>query len=343
MLCARVVDTLARMQRVEDAATTLLGGFGGGPGQLPHCAPTYAATLSLVTVGTEAALRAIDRRRLYRFLMSMKTPEGAFRMHHDGEVDTRAAYTALSVASLTNILTPELSAGTAEWIARCQTFEGGFGAEPFNEAHGGYAFCAVAALAILDKMDAVDLDAVLRWVTLRQMPRSGGFQGRGNKLVDACYSFWQGSTPAVLSVVTKGRYSVQTGSASVVGAAGENVSPVGGSLLMDQERLQEYILKCCQFIKGGLRDKPGKGRDYYHTCYALSGLSIAQHSGSSESVCNIGSDENVLQRTDPIYNVRVDKLATARAYFSKLPCSHESLMETPEPARSDEDEDMYEL
>ena len=112
---------------------------------------------------------------------------------------------------------------------------------------------------------------------------------------------------------------------------------------MDQERLQEYILKCCQFIKGGLRDKPGKGRDYYHTCYALSGLSIAQHSGSSESVCNIGSDENVLQRTDPIYNVRVDKLATARAYFSKLPCSHESLMETPEPARSDEDEDMYEL
>jgi protein farnesyltransferase subunit beta len=349
VLCARVVDTLARMQRVEDASTTLLGGFGGGPGQLPHCAPTYAATLSLVTVGTEAALRAIDRRRLYRFLMSMRTPEGAFRMHHDGEVDTRAAYTALCVASLTNILTPELSAGTAEWIARCQTFEGGFGAEPFNEAHGGYAFCAVAALAILDRMDAVDLDGVLRWVTLRQMPRSGGFQGRGNKLVDACYSFWQGSTPAVLAVATQGRFSVQAGAGAVGG--GEAIA-AAGSLLMDQERLQEYILKCCQYIKGGLRDKPGKGRDYYHTCYALSGLSIAQHSGASDSVCNAGSDENVLRRTDPIYNVRVDKLASARAYFSKLSCSHESLMETPAAApvpsdvKGEEEDDeamVYEL
>ena len=24
-------------------------------------------------------------------------------------------------------------------------------------------------------------------------------------------------------------------------------------------------------------DKPGKSRDYYHTCYTLSGLSVAQH------------------------------------------------------------------
>ena len=35
ILTARVVDTLKRMQRIDG---TLLGGFGGGPGQLPHCA-----------------------------------------------------------------------------------------------------------------------------------------------------------------------------------------------------------------------------------------------------------------------------------------------------------------
>lgn len=28
---------------------------------------------------------------------------------------------------------------------------------------------------------------------------------------------------------------------------------------------------------GGLRDKPGKGPDAYHTCYNLAGLSSAQH------------------------------------------------------------------
>jgi hypothetical protein len=31
----------------------------------------------------------------------------------------------------------------------CQTYEGGFGGEPCNEAHGGYTFCALAALLIL--------------------------------------------------------------------------------------------------------------------------------------------------------------------------------------------------
>lgn len=53
--------------------------------------------------------------------------------------------------------------------------------------------------------------------------------------------------------------------------------------------LQAYVLLCCQPAlrrwdsenrilsvspEGGLCDKPGCAPDYYHTCYALSGLSI---------------------------------------------------------------------
>ncbi len=34
---------------------------------------------------------------------------------------------------------------------------------------------------------------------------------------------------------------------------------------------------CCQDPRGGLVDKPGKGRDFYHTCYTLSGLSVSQN------------------------------------------------------------------
>jgi prenyltransferase beta subunit len=46
------------------------------------------------------------------------------------------------------------------------------------------------------------------------------------------------------------------------------------------------VKKCVIFIfhdfyyiltRGGLIDKPGKSSDYYHTCYTLSGLSVAQH------------------------------------------------------------------
>lgn len=36
------------------------------------------------------------------------------------------------------------------------------------------------------------------WLAQRQMAVEGGFQGRTNKLVDGCYTFWQGATFAVV-------------------------------------------------------------------------------------------------------------------------------------------------
>lgn len=37
-----------------------------------------------------------------------------------------------------------------EWISQCQTYEGGMAGAPNNEAHGAYAFCALACLALID-------------------------------------------------------------------------------------------------------------------------------------------------------------------------------------------------
>ncbi len=39
----------------------ITGGFGGGPQQLSHLAPTYAAVNTLAIVGTDAAFQLIDR------------------------------------------------------------------------------------------------------------------------------------------------------------------------------------------------------------------------------------------------------------------------------------------
>lgn len=85
------------------------------------------------------------------------------------------------------------------------------------------------------------------------MRLEGGFQGRPNKLVDGCYSFWVGAVFPLLQL---------------------HFTP---KILCDSTALQEYVLLCAQAANGGLRDKPGKNRDYYHTCYCLSGLSSAQH------------------------------------------------------------------
>lgn len=46
-------------------------------------------------------------------------------------------------------------------FARCQTYEGGFAAMPGAEAHGGYAFCGLAALYLIGDWRDVNLRALL--------------------------------------------------------------------------------------------------------------------------------------------------------------------------------------
>jgi prenyltransferase beta subunit len=40
------------------------GGFGGGHGQMSHCASTYACILSLAMVGGDEAFKLVDRQAM---------------------------------------------------------------------------------------------------------------------------------------------------------------------------------------------------------------------------------------------------------------------------------------
>jgi len=93
--------------------------------------------------------------------MKCRNEEGAFALHIGGEVDVRGTYCALAVAKLTNICTKELFDGTAEWLVKCQTYEGGFAGCPNQEAHGGYTFCAVAALTLLGQESKCNVRSLL--------------------------------------------------------------------------------------------------------------------------------------------------------------------------------------
>jgi protein farnesyltransferase subunit beta len=65
------------------------GGFGGGHGQMSHLAPTYATLLSLCMVGGTEALEMIDRKAMWKWLASLKQPDGGFQMSVGGEEDIR--------------------------------------------------------------------------------------------------------------------------------------------------------------------------------------------------------------------------------------------------------------
>lgn len=303
-----------------------LGGFGGGPGQAAHLLATYAAVTALAVVGEPGpggGWDSIDRKKMYEFFMSVKQPDGSFLVSHYGEVDVRGLYCLLAVATLLNLLTPELLEGVPEFIASCQTYEGGFGNASFpgwafssdgydptaprpvlGEAHGGYTFCALASwmflqpyLRIYHKSPSVDAPttaeripptintrALLRWLTHMQGTgiELGGFKGRTNKLVDGCYSWWVGGCfPLVDGLLGSGASEPSRETAPEAENAPQSAADHEwldiDDALFNREALQEYVLFAGQHPAGGLRDKPPKHPDSYHTLYCLAGLSAAQH------------------------------------------------------------------
>ncbi|KAH3667026.1 hypothetical protein WICMUC_005373 [Wickerhamomyces mucosus] len=304
------------------------GGIGGGPHQIGHVAATYSGILALSLIADKEVWSSIDRKAMYEWLWKLKGDDGSFAMHVGGERDTRATYCVLVTASALNILTPELVEGTAKWISKCQTYEGGFGGTPFDEAHGGYTYCAAASLLILGRetfLTSCNLDKLVHWASTKQLNLEGGFSGRTNKLVDGCYSFWVGGLIPIFDIIL--------GEEEAVSRAG----------------LQNYILACCQNDRnGGLRDKPSKQPDFYHTTYCLFGLAIAQNKFNinqkllrnftslnsldsfayafdsheiSDSIVNV-DEFNKIGKFNPIFPLPEGVINKYKEYFTTQPFEH---------------------
>jgi protein farnesyltransferase subunit beta len=253
----RVIKTFAPMQNAS-------GGFGGGHGQYSHLAGTYAAILSLALVGGEAAYSLINRESMWKWLRRLKQSNGGFQVCEGGEEDVRGAYCAMVIIQLLDLpsnlptrihlnggVLSTFQDGLEDYLARCQTFEGGISGAPGNEAHGAYAFCAIACLCLMNEpqvaFQRLDLPSLLSWLSSRQYAPEGGFAGRTNKLVDGCYSHWVGGCWPLIQAALNGPSSAQELSNS----------PTVRDLY-SKEALTRYILSCCQDRTGGLRDKPSK-------------------------------------------------------------------------------------
>jgi protein farnesyltransferase subunit beta len=101
--------------------------------------------------------------------------------------------------------------------------------------------------------------------------------------------------------------------------------------------LARYILCCCQASRGGLRDKPSKHPDAYHSCYALAGLSACQYIAEwnvkggehvvgntlttpygwriKEAATGPWEDSDLVVPVHPIFVIPVEKATAIREYF----------------------------
>ncbi|GFS45101.1 prenyltransferase family protein [Actinidia rufa] len=250
-------------------------------------------------------------------------------MHDGGEVDVRACYTAISVSSSS----PCPLSMLGHEHALCQTYEGGIAGEPGSEAHGGIGWYS-------DKERRVDFRGEqINWsmaatpfgrlhsvVDEQLMPSDAGEEDcstdtRSSSTSVSCEGE-QGHVDETFHLSEEGQQ---------IACAPVNFFSIGLDFIREHAKLeplfhsmalQQYILLCSQ-VEGGFRDKPGKHKDYYHTCYCLSGLSVCQYSWSKMADSQplpgmvLGPQSNLLQPIHPLFNVVLERFYEAHEFFSR--------------------------
>lgn len=196
-------------------------GFAGGPcAQGPHLAASFAACAALVILGDPQYLDMLPRAAIKRWLLTLRNDDGSFRVSGGGESDIRTSYCVAVITTLLALDDPStfaskgglfaddvrseaiLTPQTARFVARCQTHEGGFTCSTTStEAHGAYTLCGVASLILMKQPHLLHQAPLRRWLCARQLSYEGGFNGRTNKLVDSCYSYWIGAAHVLLRVI----------------------------------------------------------------------------------------------------------------------------------------------
>ncbi|EMC91461.1 hypothetical protein BAUCODRAFT_329474 [Baudoinia panamericana UAMH 10762] len=263
-------DALPREGLIDYVLSCLCesGGFGAAPGHDAHILYTGYSVQILTMIDGFGALeeRLPDcKQKIARFVASHQQPDGTFAGDEWGEIDTRFLFSALYTLSLLGYLPHQrpsepplinLPAATA-YIKACQNFDGAFGVSPGAESHSGQVFTCVGALYIAGELDSYlgeeGKDRLGAWLSERQLP-SGGLNGRPEKLVDVCYSWWVMSSMAM----------------------------IGRLHWIDKAKLTAFILQCQDPDEGGMADRPGDMVDVFHTVFGVAGLSLLGYPGLVE-------------------------------------------------------------
>ncbi|KAF8002117.1 hypothetical protein HF325_003082 [Metschnikowia pulcherrima] len=214
----------------------------------------YWGAMALATVGS---LETLPKEEVIKFVLDcydndagafvllLRLPDGSFMGDGFGEIDTRFVFVSVYILTLLGRLTPEIAAEASDFILDCRNFDGGFGMCPGAESHAAQVYTCVGALALCDSLDKVE-EKTAAWLSERQVPASGGFNGRPEKLPDVCYSWW---VLLSLAALEKAHW-------------------------ISFEALETFIFECQDHAAGGFSDRPGNQTDVYHTCFALAGLSL---------------------------------------------------------------------
>ncbi|CAD5115920.1 DgyrCDS4851 [Dimorphilus gyrociliatus] len=215
-----------------------------------HITMTFSALLSLIILGDD--LERIDKDAIATGVAALQLEDGSFAAHFGGsENDMRFIYCASVIFHILDDWSKIDVHRSVRYIKDSLTYEGAFAQGPGLEAHGGSTFCAVASLYLMNQLHVLSskqYDNLQKWCLMRQ---EEGFQGRPNKPIDTCYSFWIGSTLKLL----------------------------GFRDLIDHDKNRQFLSKTQSVIGGGFAKYEDANPDLLHSYFAISSLALSDEEG----------------------------------------------------------------
>lgn len=229
-----------------------------------HIAMTYTALATLIILGDD--LSRVDKEAIMRSLRALQQESGSFTaLIHGTEDDMRFVYCAAAICRLLHDWSGFDKEKAVSFIQDCYGYDGGISPYPGTESHGGSTYCAVASLTLMGQLHSAlseqQLRRLQRWCLNRQL---SGFQGRPNKPIDTCYSFWVGAALELL----------------------------GAFKFVNHKENLEFLYSTQDPITGGFSKWPDSDPDPMHAYMGIASLSLM----GAEKVAPLEPALNISQR-----------------------------------------------
>lgn len=241
--------------------------------QWGHLAMTYTSIGILVTLGDD--LKRLDRKSIVDGVAAVQRPDGSFSACIDGsESDMRFVFCAAAICHMLDYWGDVNKDKMYEFIMNSIRYDYGFSQNLEAEGHGGTTYCALAALQLSGQLQRVEsevIEGIKRWCIFRQVD---GFQGRPNKPVDTCYSFWIGASLKILNAFE----------------------------LTDYPANRSYILETQDNVVGGFAKWPHSTTDPFHTYLGLCGLSFTGEPGILDVMPSLNMSMAAYDKLQKLHN-----------------------------------------
>lgn len=272
-----------------------------------------------------------EAEKALSFIKQCQTEDGGFSAapRHDPHIlHTLSAIQVLVILQKCNQTEYINTEKCVNYIKSLQQDDGSFCGDKWGEVDTRFTFCALAALRLLNRMEAINLEKAVQFIMDCNNQIDGGFGSKPGSESHAAYVYCcVGSLSLAnrLDLVDAEQlgwwlFERQLPSGGLNGRPEKlpdlcyswwclsSMKMINRIHLINHKRLVEFIMACQDEEQGGFSDRPGNWVDPYHTMFGIASLSLLIGNQTGDGDDSLMKLRTILKPVNPILCMPEDRL-----------------------------------